>query len=221
MSKSVKINGVTYNNVPSVSIPLSDNSGNASFVDTDSGDAIAGDIRSGKKTWVEGMEVTGSVAERTSTDLTVSGKTVTVPGGIYDTQTQKSVADGSATPTASVSGDEIGDTPSSYDITVTPGATVSTPGYISSIGNGSAITKYIQTEEKNATPTGSAQDITPSTGKLLSKVTVSAVSLTGNAAEGDVIAGKTFYSNSLTKKTGTLNTPAISQNGTTFVLMVS
>lgn len=34
MAKSVKINGVVYNTVPSVSIPLSDGSGSASFVDT-------------------------------------------------------------------------------------------------------------------------------------------------------------------------------------------
>lgn len=34
MAKSVKINGVVYNSVPSVSIPLSDDSGTASFVDT-------------------------------------------------------------------------------------------------------------------------------------------------------------------------------------------
>lgn len=34
MAKSVKINGVVYNAVPSVSIPLSDGSGSASFVDT-------------------------------------------------------------------------------------------------------------------------------------------------------------------------------------------
>ena len=60
MAKNVLINGVTYSNVPYVSIPLSSGSGNAKFVDTDSGDAVAGDIRSGKKAWVGGDEVTGT-----------------------------------------------------------------------------------------------------------------------------------------------------------------
>ena len=51
-----------------------------------------GDIRSGKKAWVDGVEVTGNVPAKSSSDLTVSGKTVTVPAGIYDSA--KSVADG-------------------------------------------------------------------------------------------------------------------------------
>ena len=86
---------------------------------------------------------------KSSSDLTVSGKTVTVPAGIYDSQAQKSVADGSATPSATVSGDEIGDTSSSYPITITPKATVNAAGYISTISDGTAVTKYIQTESKS------------------------------------------------------------------------
>lgn len=50
MAKNVKIRGITYNDLPAVQIPLADNSGNnARFVDTDSGDATAGDLRSGKR----------------------------------------------------------------------------------------------------------------------------------------------------------------------------
>ena len=211
MAKNVTINGVNYSNVARVKIPLTEDPESfAFFYDTDSGDATQGDIRSGKKAWVDGVEVTGNVPVKSSSDLTVSGKTVTVPAGIYDSQASKSVADGSATPTATVSGDEIGDTSSSYPITITPKATVSTAGYISSISDGSVITKYIQTESKNVTPSDSEQTITPSTNKLLHSVVVAAVSLTGNATEGDVLAGKTFYSNSLTKKTGTATIPSIS-----------
>ena len=177
---------------------------------TDSGDAVAGDIRNGKKAWVDGAEVTGNVAVKSGADLTVSGKTVTVPAGIYDSQAQKSVADGAATPNATVSGAVIGDNSSSYPVTVTPKASVGTPGYISSISDGSLVTKYVQTESKNATPSGSEQTITPTAGKLLHSVVVAAVNLTGNAAESDVMAGKTFYSNSTTKKTGTLTVPSLS-----------
>lgn len=49
MAKNVIINGVTYNSVPSVQIPLAAGGGSATFVDTDSGDAAASDMRSGKK----------------------------------------------------------------------------------------------------------------------------------------------------------------------------
>ena len=211
MAKNVQINGVNYSSVVTVKLPLTaDPETFAYFYDTDSGDAAAGDMRNGKKAWVDGAEVTGNVAVKSGADLTVSGKTVTVPAGIYDSQAQKSVADGSATPNAVISGDEIGDTESDYPISVTPKAAVGTPGYISSISDGSVITKYIQTESKNVTPSGSEQTITPSTNKLLHSVVVAAVSLTGNASEGDVLEGKTFYSNSLTKKTGTMTIPSIS-----------
>ena len=82
MAKNVLINGVTYTNVPYVSIPLSSGSGNAKFVDTDSGDAVAGDIRSGKKAWVGGDEVTGTKPVKSATDVSVSGENVSVPAGI-------------------------------------------------------------------------------------------------------------------------------------------
>lgn len=211
MAKKVQINGVEYDNVASVKLPLAgEPEAFAYFYDTDSGDAVAGDMRYGKKAWVDGVEVTGSVAAKSGTDLTVSGKTVTVPAGIYDSQATKSVADGTATPNVTVSGTQVGDTASSYPITITPKATVGTAGYISTIADGAAVTKYIQTESKSATPSGSEQTITPTAGKLLHSVVVGAVSLTGNAAEAEVLTGKTFYSSNLTKKTGTLTVPSLS-----------
>ena len=221
MSKNVKINGVTYSAVPEVSIPLAEGTGNAKFVDTDSGDAVAGDIRAGKKAWVDGAELTGGIAVKTAADVTASGKSVTVPAGIYDSAVSKSVADGAATPSATVTGGVLGDTVSDYPVTVTPKAAVGTAGYISAIADGAAITRYIQAEEKTATPSTSAQSISPGTGKLLKKVTVSAVALSGNAAAGDVIAGKTFYNSSLTKLTGTATVPTVSQDSTTKVLTIS
>ena len=56
MSKNVIINGTTYSNVPSVEIPLADNSGNAVFTDTSDGDAAASDVRSGKKANLDSKE---------------------------------------------------------------------------------------------------------------------------------------------------------------------
>ena len=220
MAKNVVINGVTYADVPYVNIPLAQGSGNAKFVDTDSGDAGSGDLRSGKKAWVDGNEITGSIPAKSSTDLTVSGKTVNVPAGIYDSAASKSVADGSVTPKATLAGDELGDTQTDYPVTATPSATVSA-GYVSGNKSGTAVTKYIQVEEKTATPTTAAQDITPSSGKLLKKVHVNAVSISATATESDVLAGKTFYAGSLTKRTGTATVPIVSQDSTTKVLTIS
>ena len=220
MAKNVVINGVTYADVPYVNIPLAQGSGNAKFVDTDSGDAVAGDIRNGKKAWVDGTEITGSIPAKSSTDLTVSGKTVSVPAGIYDAAASKSVADGSVTPKATLAGDELGDTQTDYPVTASPTATVSA-GYVSGNKSGTAVTKYIQVEEKTATPSTAAQDITPSNGKLLKKVHVNAVSLSATATEADVLSGKTFYAGSLTRRTGTATVPVVSQDSTTKVLTIS
>lgn len=158
--------------------------------------------------------------EKDASDVTVSGKNVSVPAGIYDSPVTKGVADGSVTPTATVTGDEIGDTASDYEITVTPAATVGA-GYVSGDKIGSAVTKYIQVEEKNATPSTSAQDITPTAGKLLKKVHVNAVTLSGDATAADVLSGKTFYSTSLTKLTGTATVPVVSQDSSTKVLTIA
>lgn len=220
MAKNVVINGVTYSGVPYVNIPLASGDGNAKFVDTDSGDAAAGDIRNGKKAWVDGNEITGTAAEKTAADVTVSGKNITVPAGIYDAQVQKSVADGSVTPTAAVAGDEIGDSVSDYEITVTPAATVGA-GYVSGDKSGAAVTKYIQVEDKTATPSASAQDITPTAGKLLKKVHINAVDVSATASESDVLNGKTFFSGSLTRKTGTATVPVVGQDSTTKVLSIA
>lgn len=211
MAKNVQINGVDYANVASVKLPLTENLETfCYFYDTDSGDAAASDILANKKAWVDGSEVTGNIPSRTTEDMTVEGKTVTAPAGHYAAKGVKAVADGSVTPNLTASGSVIGDTESPYDIVLTPKAQVGTPGYVSSISDGATVTKYVQTESKNATPSGSQQSITPTAGKLLHEVVVAAISLTGDAAAGDVISGKTFYSNSLTQSTGTLTVPTLS-----------
>ena len=221
MAKSVIINGVTYADVPYVSIPLSAGEGEARFVDTDSGDAAAADLRSGKTAWVDGAEITGTAASRAAADVAVNGRTVTVPAGLYDAQVQKSVAEGVATPNATVSGDELGAAVSDYPVVVTPKAAVSAPGYLSTIADGAAVTRYIQVEEKSVTPGDAAQEITPTAGKLLKKVSVAKVALSGTATAADVMNGKTFYSASMTKLTGSATVPVVSQNGTTKVLSIT
>lgn len=103
------------------------------------------------------------------------------------------------------------------DITVS-GANVTVPKGIYD----SAASATVPTETKTATPTTGSQEITPSSGKLLSKVTVNGVDVTGTATEADVAAGKTFFSGgSLTRKTGTATVPTVSQDPTTKVLTIS
>ena len=74
-----------------------------------------------------GQAITGTYVaptERTASDVTVSGATVTVPAGAYATQVQKSVANGTAgTPTATKG------TVSNHSVQVTPSVT-NTTGYI-------------------------------------------------------------------------------------------
>lgn len=69
--------------------------------------------------------VGSGITRRSSTDLTASGATVTVPSGYYSAQASKAVASGTAgTPTASKG------TVSNHSVTITPSVT-NTTGYIS------------------------------------------------------------------------------------------
>ena len=69
----------------------------ASTVSTGQTATTASQMLSGYSAWVDGEEVKGNIATKTSSDLTASGKTVTVPVGYYATQATKDVATGSVT----------------------------------------------------------------------------------------------------------------------------
>ena len=82
MSKNVVINGVTYNSVPQVKIPIS-GGGNATFYETSDADIAAADVLTGKKGYGASGLVNGSMANNGSTGGTISTKdgTVAIPAG--------------------------------------------------------------------------------------------------------------------------------------------
>ena len=106
------------------------------LIDLTGDDVTAGDVLSGKKFHLSsGAEATGTMPTKSSSDLTASGATVSVPAGYYPTNASKSVASGSAgTPTATKG------TVSNNQVTVTPKVT-NTTGYITGgTKNGTAVT---------------------------------------------------------------------------------
>lgn len=60
---NVRINGVTYSDVPSVNMPNSQGTGNATFFDTSTATATAGDIVAGKVAFNGNGAVTGSMTQ--------------------------------------------------------------------------------------------------------------------------------------------------------------
>lgn len=220
MAKSVIIRDVTYSDVPSVTIPLAVGSGEAEFFDTS--DATldnANKLLSGVTAYADGVKYTGSIASKSSSDLTVSGATVTVPAGNYASQATKSVAAGSATAPATISGTSA--TVSTGTNTLTLSKTVSvTPtvsaGYVSSgtAGNSEvSLTASVTTKGATTyTPTTSAQTI--SSGTYLT----GAQTISGDA---NLVASKIVYPYSIFGVAGSAKLPVISQDSTTKVLSIS
>lgn len=93
MAKDVVINGVTYQSVPYVEIPKS-GSGAAAFYDISDTTAAAGDVLSGKYFYTSGGTKTqGSIASKSSSDLTANSLTVTAPAGYYASAASKTLSD--------------------------------------------------------------------------------------------------------------------------------
>lgn len=86
MSKSVKINNVTYENVPQVSIPLSTGSGTADFYDTSDATATAANILAGKDAYIGSGKVSGTMTNNGAVTGSISAVkgTYTIPAGYHN-----------------------------------------------------------------------------------------------------------------------------------------
>lgn len=168
MAQDVIINGVVYSDVPEVDIPL-EGGGVAEFYDTSDATLTSGSqMLNGYTAYANGTKFTGSIATKSSSDMTVSGGTVTAPAGYYASNASKSVANGSAT------------TPTT---TITANPTISlnsTTGVVTATVSGS----------ESITPTVSAGYVSSGTAGTVSVSGTKTLELT----ESEVVEGTTSVS---------------------------
>ena len=82
MAQNVVINGVTYQDVPEVDIPVS-GGGTAKFMDTSDANAVSGDMLSGKTGYVNGQKVTGNIPSKAADTYTPGTSDQTIAANQY------------------------------------------------------------------------------------------------------------------------------------------
>lgn len=223
---SVIINNVSYNDVPYVEIPLSsDPSDTAEFYDTSDATLDSGDkMLSGATAYADGVLYTGTITTKSSSDLTASGDTVTVPSGYYASSASKAVDAGSAaTPATTITATPSITIDSSGLITATVSGTQSvTPtvsaGYVSS---GTAGTITVSGSDTEQLTTQAAQTITPTTSN---QTIASGTYLTGTQTilgDADLVASNIKSGVTIFGVAGSLTSATVSQDSQTKVLSIS
>ena len=213
------IRGTTYPECPGIDVP--DTNGNdVHYIETsdatlDSGAKLPKNVTA----YANGTKYTGTAENRSSSDLTASGATVTAPAGFYSASATKSVASGTATPAATVSA--TGATVATGSNTLTLSKSVQTTpqvsaGYISAGTAGSSsvsLTASVTTKAAaTITPGTSAQEIAAGT-YLTGKQTIAGdANLTG----ANIVAGTSIFN-----VAGQAQIPVITQDSVTKVLHIS
>ena len=220
MAKDVVIRNVTYEDVPSVTIPLSDAQGNAEFFDTSDATLDSGNkMLSGNTAYANGTKYTGTIVSKSSSDLTASGATVTAPAGYYSSNASKAVATGSATAPSTISGTSASVSTGTNTLTLSKTISVTptvTAGYVSSgtAGNSSVSLTASVTTKAAATITPTTSNQTISSGTYLTGTqTIS--------GDSNLVAGNIVYGKSIFGVAGSAQIPVISQDSTTKVLSIS
>lgn len=142
--------------------------------------------------------VGSGITRRSSSDLTASGATVTVPAGYYESQGSKAVASGT------VGSPSWSNVKTETSITFVGSYENFTPGYISSISDA---TRMLSLQEETVTPSTTQRVITPATANsFLNKVTVEAIPSgtagTPTATKGTVDDASVTVTPSVTNTTG-------------------
>ena len=221
MAKNVVIRQVIYNGVPGVEIPLAaDPNTSAFFVDTsDATLNSGGQMLNNVTSYANGTKYTGSIETKSSSDISSSGATITVPAGYYATNAHVTMASGSATPQATISGTSASVSTGNNTLTLSKSISntpVVTAGYIASgtAGNSSiSLTASITTK--------AAATITPGTSN---QTIASGTYLTGTqtiAGDASLVSGNIVEGATIFNVQGNVKVPVVSQDSTTKILSIS
>lgn len=138
-----------------------------------------------------------NVTRRTSSDLTASGATVTVPSGFYSSSVTKTITNGSVTAPSTISGTTATVTTGTNTLTLTKTVSVTpnvtTAGYISSgtAGNASVSLTANVTTKAAATITPSTTNQTISSGTYLTGTQT--ISGDANLVGSNILSGKSIF----------------------------